>query len=174
MVSVFETDDYGNTFNRVDFAKQNLPVVAPRIYSLKSGDFILFASLGKDESFSMLTSRSHDGLKWSEFSVFEPSKNLRNPFLPVLVSSDKGEILFFQAQLMSGTRLSYQLYATRSRSNGMSWSAAELVTDQSSMQSGAQDVFSSYHNQRPTLLSKDGKTYVAWERTHYSSENSNI
>ncbi|MBP5588208.1 MAG: hypothetical protein J6X37_05725, partial [Treponema sp.] len=44
----------------------------------------------------------------------------------------------------------------------------------SSMQSGAQDVFSSYHNQRPTLLSKDGKTYVAWERTHYSSENSNI
>lgn len=174
MVSVFETDDYGTTFNRVDFAKQNLPVVAPRIYSLKSGDFILFASLGKDESFSMLTSRSHDGLKWSEFSVFEPSKNLRNPFLPVLVSSDKGEILFFQAQLMSGTRLSYQLYATRSRSNGMSWSAAELVTDQSSMQSGAQDVFSSYHNQRPTLLSKDGKTYVAWERTHYSSENSNI
>lgn len=174
MVSVFETDDYGKTFTRVDFEKQQLPVVAPRIYSLKSGDFILFASLGKDESFSMLTSRSHDGIKWNEFSVFEPAKNLRNPFLPVLVSSEKGEMLFFQAQLMSGSRLSYQLYATRSRSNGMSWSGAELITDQNSLAASSSDQFTSYHNQRPTLLYKDGKTYLAWERTHYSSENSNI
>lgn len=172
-ISVFTSSDGGKTFNENHFEKLSLPLVAPRIYSLKSGDFILFTSLGKDESFSMLTARSHDGLKWSEFTNFEPTKNLKNPFLPVLVSSEKGETLFFQAQYLYGTRLSYQLYTTHSRSNGVSWSAAELVTDQTSV-SGSDNLFTSFHNQQPSILSKDSRTYIAWERTHIASENSNI
>ncbi|MCR5613127.1 SpoIIE family protein phosphatase [Treponema sp.] len=173
MLSVFTSSDGGENFIRTDFARTELPVVAPRVYALKSGDFILFTSLGKNESFSMLYANSHDGIKWSSFSPFEPAKNLTNPFLPVLISSEKGELLLFQAQFNSGTRLSYQLYSTHSRSNGTSWSGAELVTDQSSIPSSA-EVYTSYHNQRPTLLSKDGKIYVAWERTHYSSENAHV
>lgn len=172
-ISVYTSEDGGISFNETHFEKLSLPLVAPRIYALKSGDFILFTSLGKDESFSMLTSKSHDGLKWTDFSDFEPTKNLKNPFLPVLVSSDKGEMLFFQAQYLYGTRLSYQLYTTHSRSNGSSWSGAEIVTDQTSV-SGSENLFTSFHNQQPTILSKDGKTYLAWERTHIASENSNI
>lgn len=172
-ISIFTSDDGGTSFNETHFEKLSLPLVAPRIYALKSGDFILFTSLGKDESFSMLTARSRDGIKWTEFTDFEPTKNFKNPFLPVLVSSEKGEMLFFQAQYLSGTRLSYQLYTTHSRSNGTSWSGAELVTDQSSV-SGSENLFTSFHNQQPTLLAKDGKTYLAWERTHIASENSNI
>ncbi|MBQ0163554.1 MAG: SpoIIE family protein phosphatase [Treponema sp.] len=172
-ISVFTSDNGGISFEETHFEKLSLPLVAPRIYALKSGDFILFTSLGKDESFSMLTARSHDGIKWTEFATFEPAKNFKNPFLPVLVSSDKGEMLFFQAQYLYGQRLSYQLYTTHSRSNGTSWSSAELVTDQSSV-SGSENLFTSFHNQQPTILAKDGKTYLAWERTHITSENSNI
>ena len=174
VISVFTSNDGGASFVRNDFAKTDLPLVAPRVYAMNSGEFILFTSLGKDESFSMLSSKSRDGITWQNFSTFEPTKNLTNPFLPVLVSGDKGELLLFQAQLNSGTRLSYQLYATHSRSNGSSWSNAELVTDQSSILASDGEAFATYHNQRPTLLYKDGKYYVAWERTSYRSENSNI
>lgn len=173
-VSVFTSDDGGNTFTRSNFSELSLPVVAPRVYSLNSGDFILFASLGKDESFSLLTSKSSDGITWSQFKPFEPAQSFRNPFLPVLVSSDKGELLYFQAQYNSGTRLSYQLYSTRSRSNASSWTSAELVTGQESLLSNSNDVYTSFHNQRPSLLEKDGKYYIAWERNHFGSENSYI
>ena len=115
VISVFTSNDGGASFVRNDFAKTDLPLVAPRVYAMNSGEFILFTSLGKDESFSMLSSKSRDGITWQNFSTFEPTKNLTNPFLPVLVSGDKGELLLFQAQLNSGTRLSYQLYATHSR-----------------------------------------------------------
>ena len=174
MVSVFSSDDGGLTFARTDFERQNLPVVAPRIYPLKSGEFILFASLGKDESFSMVSSKSRDGINWSNFSIFEPTRNFTNPFLPVLASTEKGDIVFFQAHFNSGTRLSYQLYSTFSKSNGASWTPAELVTDQSSLPQNSNEVYTSYHNQRPSILFKDSKLYIAWERTHYSSENSSI
>lgn len=174
MVSVFSSDDGGTSFARVDFERQQLPVVAPRIYSLKSGEFILFASLGKDEAFSMVYARSRDGVNWSDFSVFEPSRNFTNPFLPVLASGEKGDILFFQAHFNSGTRLSYQLYSTFSRSNGASWSQAELVTDQTSMLPNTEEPYTSYHNQRPSILFKDRRLYIAWERTYYNSENAQI
>ena len=174
VISVYTSSDGGASFVRNDFAKTELPLVAPRVYALRSGEFMLFTSLGKDESFSMLSSKSRDGITWQPFSNFEPTKNLTNPFLPVLVSGEKGELLLFQAQLNSGTRLSYQLYATHSRSNGANWSQAELVTDQSSVPSSDGEVYYTYHNQRPALLTRDGKYYVAWERSSYRSENSNI
>lgn len=174
MISVYTSNDGGVSFEQTDFQKTELPVVAPRIYALKSGEFILFTSLGKDEQFTMLSAQSRDGVQWSSFSNFEPTRNLSNPFLPVLVSSEKGELLFFQAQLNSGSRLSYQLYSTHSRSNGASWSNPELVTDQSSVPQSDGELFSTYHNQRPTLLYKDGKYYAAWERSSYRSENSSI
>lgn len=170
-ISVFTTSNYGTTFERTDLGKQELPLVAPRLYSLRTGEFILFASLGKDESFSMVYSKSHDGISWGAFVPFEPAKNLTNPFLPVLGNTDKGDLLLFQAQYNSGTRLSYQLYACRT-SNGSSWSAPVLVTDQSSV-TGNQ-TWSSYHNQRPTILSVNGECYVGWERTYFNSENANI
>lgn len=173
-VSVYTSSDGGQHFVRSDFNELSLPVVAPRVYALNSGEFILFASLGKDESFSLLTSKSSDGITWSEFEQFAPTKSFLNPFLPVLVSSPKGELLFFQAQFNSGTRLSYQLYSTRSKSNGSSWSSPELVTGENSLLPNSKDVYTSFHNQRPSILEKNGRHYVAWERNHYSSENSYI
>lgn len=173
VLSVFTSTDGGETFSKTDFARQNLPLVAPRIYNLYSGGFIIFTSRGENESFSMLFSRSSDGKTWSQFNIFEPAKSARNPFSPVLCSTKTGEVVLFQAQFNTGTRLSYQLYSTLSRNGGASWSTPILVTDQTSVLSST-NLYSSYHNQRPSLFYKDDKIYAAWERQFYSSENSHI
>lgn len=172
-ISLFISDDNGASFTRKDFERQEFPLVAPRIYDLESGGFILFTSLGKDESFSMLYTRSSDGKNWSNFSNFSPAEDSRNPFLPVLCSTKSGELVIFQAQFNTGTRLSYQLYSTRSSNSGLSWSSPVLITDQTSVISQTQN-YTSYHNQRPTILSNKNGVYVAWERQLYTSENSHI
>ncbi len=173
-ISVFITGDNGNSFSRKDFERQKLPLVAPRIYSLYNGSFALFTSLGKDESFSMLWSRSSDGEKWSDFQNFAPASSFTNPFLPSLASTKEADYLLFQAQYNTGTRLSYQLYFTRSSNGGASWSQPELISGDDSLPAGETASFSAFHNQRPALLSKNGSLYACWERTKFNSENARI
>ena len=57
-ISVYASVDGARSFTENKFSKQNLPLVAPRIYAAASGDFLLFTSLGRDESFSMLLAKA--------------------------------------------------------------------------------------------------------------------
>ncbi|MBQ9625940.1 MAG: hypothetical protein IJR40_02070, partial [Treponema sp.] len=91
-ISVYTSLDGGASFSEKKFNKQNLPLVAPRIYDMASGGFIVFTSLGRDESFTMLCARSRDGISWNDFGEFSPAQKSLNPFLPVLLSGPKGEL----------------------------------------------------------------------------------
>lgn len=165
-ISVYTSSDGGASFAEKKFTKQNLPLVAPRIYNTASGSFIVFTSLGRDESFAMLCARSRDGISWSDFSEFSPAQKTLNPFLPVLLSGPKGELVVFQAQYRTQSRIVYRLFSTLSTNGGSSWSNPTMLL------TGAESDLSS--DQRPTLFSFDQNYYMAWERTPYNSENSNI
>ncbi len=173
-ISVYVTRDNGNSFETVDFPRQNRPLVAPRIYASSGGKFILFTSLGQDEAFSMLFSRSQDGLHWPDFEKFGPTAGFTNPFIPVVASVPDGDIVVFQAQYNINNRLSYQLFSTKTSDGGASWTKPVMITDVSSLSSVSAQPFSSYNNQRPSLYWFNGKLYIAWERTHYASENAHI
>ena len=163
-ISVFTSSDGGFTFSAFNFTKQKLPLVAPRVYAKSGGDFMLFTSLGRDESFSMLLSKSRDGLSWSDFSEFSPAQKTLNPFLPVLLSTEKSELLVFQAQFRTQGRIVYRLFSTVSANGGSSWSNPTMLA------TGDEGDLSS--DQSPFLLNFEGKNYIAWERTPYNSENS--
>ncbi len=165
-ISIYASSDFGATFSEKKFSKQNLPLVAPRVYSLSSGAFIAFTSLGRDESFAMLCSRSRDGISWSDFSEFSPAQKTLNPFLPVLLSSSQGELVVFQAQYRTQSRIVYRLFSTLSSNGGSSWSNPTMLS------TGGDGDLS--NDQRPTLLNDGKDSFIAWERTPYNSENSNV
>ncbi|MBO7123444.1 MAG: SpoIIE family protein phosphatase [Treponema sp.] len=165
-ISVITSFDAGATFTQKKFSKQNLPLVAPRIYDTASGAFIVFTSLGRDESFTMLYARSRDGINWNDFSEFSPAQKSLNPFLPVLLSTPKGELVVFQAQYRTQSRIVYKLFSTLSFSGGSSWSNPVMLT------TGPESDLSS--DQRPTLFRFEQNNYIAWERTPYNSENSSV
>ena len=165
-VSVYTSFDKTATFSEKKFTKQNLPLVAPRVYELSNGGFIMFTSLGRDESFAMLYSKSKDGLSWSDFSEFAPTEKSLNPFLPVLLSTPKGERVVFQAQYRTQNRIVYRLFATSSTNGGSSWSTPIMLA------TGSESDLAS--DQRPSLFDFQGTACMAWERTPYNSENSSV
>ncbi len=169
-ISVFSTEDFGNTFNEAKISHESKSLVAPRIFRTCNDDFLLFATQGQNERFSLMTSKSTDGKSWSDFEIFLPSMEMQNAFVPTLIALDNKDLVVFQATFTYESRLSYQLYATEKQKDGFYWSDATLITDKVS----GQYPFTSYHNQRPSLLQHEDKLYMAWERTYYNSENASI
>ena len=163
-VSVFLSTDSGQHFTETKLPSSSI-VVAPRIYVTGKDSFRLFTSVGEENSFTIFTAESNDGVKWSRFTQFQPAANFRNPFIPVLRTTSIGDIVVFQSQYTSAetNRLSYQLYMTIDSDKG--WTAPRLVTDRNSLQSRGSKQFYEYQNQRPTLFEYDGEIYLAWERT---------
>ena len=173
-LSVFVSSDNGEHFTEAKLPHYDEPFVAPQIYATERGTFMLFVSLGQNDSFAMYAATSPDGFSWSEFSHFLPADSQVNPFVPVLHSMPKNDVVVFQAQYLLENRISYQLYATFSSDAGLTWSKPLLITDDSSLASDDTRSFSAYHNQRPFLFTHSGLTYIAWERTYYASEDSHI
>ncbi|MBP5358875.1 MAG: SpoIIE family protein phosphatase [Treponema sp.] len=161
-ITVYTSND-ATTFAENKLPAQELPLVGPRIFCTSSGYFILFATLAKEESFSLVYSTSRDGKSWSAFTPFNFSyPNASNPLVPYVTSVKGGDLLVFQAHYSSGNRYSFQLFSSKSTDNGKSWSAPVMIT-------GAMDDFQSYNNQRPVAISDGSNIYLAWERSLYTS-----
>ena len=173
-ISVYVSTDGGYSYECINLPAQEQPLVAPRIYATEGDSFALFTSLGKNESFSILYSKSADAFSWSEFSLFGPTENFKNPFIPVLAKIPGGQMVVFQAQYSTEMRLSYQLYSTVSYDDGKTWSIPQLVTGDESVKSGSAGQFFNYNNQRASLFVFENKVFMSWERTSYNSENSHI
>ena len=174
-ISVYSSSDSGQSFAKTNIEHRGEPLLAPRIYATSKNGFIIFASEGDDEAFLLRQAESADGYTWSAFREFEPSKHITNPFIPVLTETKEGDLVVFQASHSSGTRLSYQLFSSLSTDGGRNWSPVKLLTDETQRVLGEENqIFTNFHNQRANLLYFNGKTYIAWERTHYASENAAI
>ena len=168
-ISVFSSADKGKTFTEVQLVQNQAELIAPRVFCNSKNEFYLFATEGKDDSFRLMYATSQNGTVWTAFQPFEPSEQVTNPFLPYLVSVPDGDIVVFQGSYTMASHLSYQLYATKLTKSG--WSAPVCITEQTILG----QTFSSYNNQRANLcLADDGRLYLAWERTNYASENSQI
>ncbi len=164
-LAVYVSTDQCKSFVETKLPATSSITVAPRIYATGSDTFRIFTSVGEENSFSIFSSESSDGIKWQKFSQFQPAANYRNPFIPVLLHSSFGDIVVFQAQYTSAetNRLSYQIYMTVD--SGRGWSNPVLVTDRSSLPPRGGKQFHEYQNQRPGLYEFDGQVYLTWERT---------
>ena len=169
-MSVFTSSDFGKSFSEIVLQQESNSLVAPRVFRTSEDKFMIFATQGENESFKLMTSTSVDGKTWDKFEDFMPSYSMQNAFIPTLIALEDRDFVVFQASFIYETRLSYQLYGTTKYNTSPYWSEPTLITD--SVVSS--NPFTTYHNQRPSLLEFDDKIYMAWERTYYNSENSSI
>lgn len=171
-ISIFTSRDGGNSFSEYKIENFKDTLVAPRIYKTSKGGFIIFVCQGKEESFSVLTAKSQDGLSWTGFSSFSPTQNLTRAFVPMLAPVSGSDMVVFQSLYDTGSRTSYQLYSTVSHDGGATWSNPILFTQYKDPEND--QPFSNFHNQRPNIKEIDGKIHVVWERNTLSSENAQI
>ncbi|MCQ2572509.1 MAG: SpoIIE family protein phosphatase [Treponema sp.] len=171
-VTVYKLTSDGNVETNV-ISKQEKFLAAPRLYITSRNSLMLFCSSSENESFGIVYSESRDGRNWSNFYSFGPSENYSNPFVPSLVSCRGGDLVVFQAQLITSSRISYQLYGTFS-SDGNTWSTPFILTDQKTIPASDSRVYTNFQNQQPFLFNYKNETYIVWERTFYLSENANL
>ncbi len=162
-VAVYISTDLGSSFRTVYLNSAGEAVLAPHVYERADGGYLLFATSGNEESFSMVYSRSADAIEWSPLQVFAPSTTLRQAFLPTHVVSGSRDLVVFQALNDATARPTFQLYATYSTDGALSWSAASLVTDFRDSEAGTLG-FDSFNNQRPRMINVGGRVSLFWER----------
>lgn len=169
-ILVLVSKDFGQTWSKSSIKTKGL-MVAPRIFSC-GRYFKMFISSGLNESFSIYTAESLDGLSWSSLELFSPAAKLRNPFLPSLISNGNFLTVVFQAQYVNpkNGRLSYQLYLTSAALSSRNWSEPVLISGSDSLSLRDSKDFFAYQNQRPFLHNFQGETYLAWERSSSSGD----
>jgi len=171
-VSVYSVSRTG-VVQKNTLPKQNKVLTAPRLYSGVGGGLRLFASLSENESFGIVAAESKDGRNWSSFKPFTPSVTFTNPFVPTQVAYKGGDLVVFQAQLITGSRISYQLYGTYS-TDGENWTEPVILTDDRTIPQSDSRVFTNYQNQQANLFNVNDEVYMTWERTFYLSENAGL
>lgn len=169
-VFVYTSSDGGNNFTKTKLRTSGL-MISPYIFRTNANIFRIFISFGKADSFNIYTATSKDGISWSKFELFEPTKDLLNSFNPVLIPYKNGDFVVFQSQYVvpETGRISYQLYSTFTNSDNGKWSIPVLITNENSVRK-SEDFFS-FQNQRPSLYFFQNEIYLAWERTQSSSSS---
>ncbi len=171
-ISVYTTSDKGESFTKTDIVNDDTDLVAPRIFKDGRGGFVVFATKGVEQSFSLEIARSIDGVEWSSFSEFTPSQPLDNSFVPSFtVLPDGSELVVFQSAVTANNRITYQLFSSINQSNNREdWSEALLITTTEA--TGAEPT--NYTNQRPFLHTFEGKIYITWERSLVSPQSFSV
>jgi hypothetical protein len=164
------SDDGGRTFSVRHLDNQTDSAVAPRIFPMAGGGYLLFVTRGRDQSLSLYHARSENGLDWTPFEPFVKDRDLQLNFLPAHVSLNGAEYVVFQSFAGGADAFpAFQLFIKSSNDGGRSWTAAERITafqDPFMYTAASADRFD---NQRAHLSAQAGKLYVAWERRYHTN-----
>ena len=161
-IKTFLSKDNAKSFLEFDLENE-IPFIAPRVFSKTGGGFILFATESDSESFFLNYTLLDDFSSPHSFSKFDFSmEDAQNPFAPTFVSLKESDILVFQAQHIQESRLVFQLYASTSYDGGKTWSPSEMLTHSDSS------------NQNPALLYDGKQVILCWERSLLTSSATEI
>lgn len=169
-IGVYRSEDGGKSYSeKLIDSKNNRDsknVVAPRIYNLGNGGYIILAARGREDVLSIYYSISKDGIDWTEFKPFPPAEKLGASFLPVHVYSEGKDYIVFQSMYMA-EHATFQLYSAYSSDNGNTWSEPVMITGFNEPFGEKRNLtFENFDNQRPSLGLLDGSPFIAWERTY--------
>ena len=172
-IEVFTSNDNFKTFTNTAFERNDAPFIAPRVFCLHDGSFIIFTSLSSNEMYSLWYSKSSDGKTWSKFKLFAEEQkvpNTMNPLVPYVLALDNSDVLFYQAQYSKDNLISIQIYASSTTDGGNTWQSVKSITENP-------DFFPDYHNynsQGIRALYDNGKIHIVWTRSPFNISNSLI
>ena len=177
IVSVWISSDFGVSFRETQLPNETSSTLAPQICVCSDDSYLLFATRGGEDNFSLMYSRSIDGLSWSRFTVFPPAVGKKRAFLPVHAVSGFSDVVVFQAFYEGTGRASYQLYSTVSNDRGSTWADPQLITgfvEPGASSGSTAGNFENYHNQRACLVNTGSSLSLVWERARTSTEKYTI
>jgi len=172
-ISILSSTDWGATFTAANIRGETDKVLAPRVFVRTDGGYLLFATRGGEDNFTLVYSRSDNGTEWSSLVPFGPASGRKRAFLPTCASDGKNDVVVFQAFLDVNNRSSYQLYSTISTDRGQTWSTPTMVTafTEPGAEAGTQAAApEGWHNQRARLARVGKGLSLVWERARTSNE----
>lgn len=177
-ITIFTTTDTGKNFSKSVLSNNTgVPLIAPRIYELSDGGYMLFVTLAKEENFSLLYATSKDGKTWGQLKNFTPpeqSANVSTPFIPFLLSYNGADIVIYQARYAYGDQLSFQLFSTTTKDSGNKWTPPVMITTDQALLDDDKESFDRFNNQRPYLCEWNKTPYLVWERKGFSESNTSV
>ncbi|MDR0401983.1 MAG: SpoIIE family protein phosphatase [Treponema sp.] len=160
---ILVSDDRGISFDRYYVQSGSESSVAPRIFTLSDGNYILFVSRGRDQDMSLYYALSDDGAIWSDFEPFVTGPGYQFTFLPSLVSKDGADYAVFQSQAGGN----FHLFFRSSSDSGKTWSTPLNITNfQDPAPALAQVSPAQFGNDRAHLSVQQGRLFVVWERRY--------
>ncbi|QQO11368.1 SpoIIE family protein phosphatase [Breznakiella homolactica] len=159
---ILYSDDFGETFQSYRIDSGSNSSVAPRIFPMDNGGYLLFVTRGGEESLSIYYAQSDDGIEWSGFRPFVTEGSMQLNFLPAHVSMGGQEFIVFQS-FIGDDNPSFQLYFKSSSDGGATWTPSRLITgfqDPSSVQNDP----GRFDNQRAHLSVQGNSLLLVWER----------
>ncbi|MDR0876854.1 MAG: SpoIIE family protein phosphatase [Treponema sp.] len=159
------SNDQGQTFSQYRVNTGSESSVAPRLYVRADGGYLLFVTRGFEQSLSIYSARSQDGVSWSPFELFVQDASLQLNFLPTHGSIGGADYVVFQSFVGSADAIpAFQLFLTVSTDGGITWTTPRRFTDfrDPVMNTGA--AADRFDNQRPQLLPCGDNLFLVWER----------
>jgi hypothetical protein len=172
-ITIYKTPDSGLTFSAKKLNGDTSSVLSPRVFARADGGYLLFATKGGEDNFSLVYSRSDDCEYWTAYRDFAPSSGMKRPFLPAHAVIRSADVIVFQAFYEGSSRSSYQLYSTVSTDGGSNWGTPSLVTgfqEPGAAPASNDAKFENWHNQRARLMTIGSSISIVWERARTSSE----
>lgn len=171
---MFFSSENGRDWTLSDEIQSEEAMLTPRLFENSRGEPILFMTRNLDRvtsigGISLYFSQFREN--WSEPLPLVEEENLNVNLLPSYHSFGDREYVVFQS-LLSGVRITWQLYIKSRLIGEEEWGPAELVTD--FLNNGDSDrVPEFYSNQRPFLSDDSESLILTWER-NYTLESPQI
>ncbi|MDR0552399.1 MAG: SpoIIE family protein phosphatase [Spirochaetaceae bacterium] len=144
--------------------------LAPRIFQMTDGNYLMFIGRSVNQSLTLYYARSEDAVNWSSFSLFTQGDeaNALN-FLPSHAGFNGKEYIVFQSYIPGAdNRITFQLFLKISSDGGQTWTAAKRITNFRDPVSNTLESPDFWNNERADLTASGGSLYLFWERKYIS------
>ena len=183
---ILQSSDQGATFRPLQRISARASIGAPNLFATSGGGLLLLLSQGSSGgagaagSVTLVYSRSRDGRSWSGLApLVSAGDGVGSPQLQPAYAAWKGQdyIVFEALTARSDLTSTWQLYLTRSSDDGATWGKPAALTT-STVPAGGKPLFGAdplaFDNERPRLSPLQGSLGLAWERSPYGSNRTQI
>jgi serine phosphatase RsbU (regulator of sigma subunit) len=162
---ILVSDNGGESFRTYRLDSGSESSIAPRIFPLAEGGYIIFIARGRDQTLSIYYALSQDGYSWSPFRPFVQDSGLQLNFLPTHASHNGVDYVVFQSYVGTvDVSPAFQLFLKSSADGGRTWSAARRITTFQDTRINAAAIPDRFNNERPHLSVQNNNLFLVWER----------
>jgi len=158
-IILYRSDDGATTFREETRLTGVGNLLVPKLFLGAGDEPILMVNQADASTFRIAVSRRAGG-RWSSLRVITTEENQRQSFQPSVVRLGDRLSMVYQT-LVTGKRITYQIFRQDSLDGGLTWGTAQRLSD--FVDDLVEDPDEA-DNQRPSAFLYENRLFVAWER----------